>query len=114
MCVCLQRSEHLSYPPFQQLAKNIRQLLRSSECHGCQWIHERQDWAELTLSAVCYLAGEVGGQFHDKPFVCLLESVVFLMSRVLSAVSSFAPLAHFIPLVDFRDRIDHWKWIGRC
>ena len=30
----------------------------------------------------------------------------------LAAVSSFSPLPHFVPLVEFKDRIDHWKWIG--
>ena len=30
-----------------------------------------------------------------------------------TAVSSFDPLPHFIPLLEFRDRIDHWKWIGK-
>ena len=23
-------------------------------------------------------------------------------------------MPHFMPLIEFRDRIDHWKWIGMC
>ena len=34
------------------------------------------------------------------------------LSVLATAVSSFEPLSHFIPLVEFKDRIDHWKWIG--
>ena len=29
------------------------------------------------------------------------------------AVCTFDSLPHFIPLIEFRDRIDHWKWIGQ-
>ena len=32
----------------------------------------------------------------------------------LVAVSTFDPLPHFYPIVEFRDRIDHWKWMGGC
>ena len=28
----------------------------------CSWYHDRSDWVDLTLSAICYLAAEVGGK----------------------------------------------------
>ena len=40
----------------------------------------------------------------------LLVSLFFFSNSV--AVSNFSPLPHFVPLVEFKDRIDHWKWIG--
>jgi len=60
----------------------------SPEASSCPWLQTRSDWLDQILPALCYLAAEVG------------------------AVSSFEPLPHFLPLVEFRDRIDHWKWIG--
>jgi nuclear factor related to kappa-B-binding protein len=46
------------------------------------------DWLDLVLPALMYLSAEVG------------------------AVSSFDPLPFFLPVLEFRDRIDHWKWMG--
>ncbi|XP_064394342.1 nuclear factor related to kappa-B-binding protein-like isoform X2 [Halichondria panicea] len=71
-----------------KLVKYVRHAMRSPEVSCCVWGRRRPNWSQLTLSAICYLAAEVG------------------------AVSSFSPLAHFIPVIEFRDRIDHWKWIG--
>ena len=34
---------------------------RSGDCSDCQWLELRSDWVELSLSALCYLAAEVGG-----------------------------------------------------
>ena len=106
------------------------------------------------LSAMCYLAAEVGGE-GDCPFwqsihqsshttnVLVMRLAIIalnyyyvwiavlivnhgnhadmilpppppLLTNTPAAVSSFDPLPHFIPLLEFRDRIDHWKWIGQC
>ena len=47
------------------------------------------DWLEMVLPAIMYLSAEVG------------------------AVSSYDPLPFFYPILEFRDRIDHWKWMGQ-
>ena len=60
----------------------------SVEVADCTWLDSRSDWLDLILSALTYLSAEVG------------------------AVSSFDPLPFFFPVVEFRDRIDHWKWMG--
>ena len=60
----------------------------SPEVADCSWLDSRSDWMDLILSALTYLSSEVG------------------------AVSSFDPLPFFFPVVEFRDRIDHWKWMG--
>lgn len=60
----------------------------SPDVAGCVWLDMRSDWLDLILSALSYLSAEVG------------------------AVSSFDPLPFFLPVVEFRDRIDHWKWMG--
>ena len=66
----------------------LSQQQTPSEVEECVWLEGRSDWLDLILSALTYLSAEVG------------------------AVSSFDPLPFFIPLVEFRDRIDHWKWMG--
>ena len=38
--------------------------------------------------------------------------LIFKLGTNFAAVSNFSPLPHFVPLVEFKDRIDHWKWIG--
>ncbi len=73
----------------------------------CVWGKRRPNWSQLTLSAICYLAAEVGGEC----FLFLIASKHIL--SLSTAVSSFSPLAHFIPVIEFRDRIDHWKWMGK-
>ena len=60
----------------------------SPDVAGCVWLDMRSDWLDLILPALSYLSAEVG------------------------AVSSFDPLPFFLPVVEFRDRIDHWKWMG--
>ncbi len=45
--------------------------------------------------------------------VVLMTIISIYISSLSAAVSSFSPLAHFIPVIEFRDRIDHWKWIGK-
>ena len=67
---------------------HVSQQQTPSEVEECVWLEGRSDWLDLILSALTYLSAEVG------------------------AVSSFDPLPFFIPLVEFRDRIDHWKWMG--
>ena len=34
---------------------------KSNDCADCGWLEQRSDWVDLTLSALCYLAAEVGG-----------------------------------------------------
>ncbi len=34
---------------------------RGTQCIDCTWLNQRSDWPDLTLSALCYLAAEVGG-----------------------------------------------------
>ncbi|XP_003386786.1 PREDICTED: nuclear factor related to kappa-B-binding protein-like [Amphimedon queenslandica] len=71
-----------------KVTEMVEVYLESPDCQSCSWLPLQSDWSELTLSAICYLGGEVG------------------------AVSSFDPLPHFYPVIEFRDRIDHWRWIG--
>ena len=42
----------------------------------------------------------------------LISSGELVFFSKFAAVSNFSPLPHFVPLVEFKDRIDHWKWIG--
>ena len=53
------------------------------------WLEEREDWPELTQSAVCYLAVETG------------------------AYSVEHTPAGFYPLVELKDRTGQWEWIGQ-
>jgi hypothetical protein len=72
-----------------KISKSVRMVLQNSaEVADCTWLDSRSDWLDLILSALTYLSAEVG------------------------AVSSFDPLPFFFPVVEFRDRIDHWKWMG--
>eukprot|EP00731_Ephydatia_muelleri_P033837 Em0039g23a len=70
-----------------KISKSVAAILK--ECSSSTWLKAKKDWVELTLSALLYLSAEVG------------------------AVCTFDSLPHFIPLIEFRDRIDHWKWIGQ-
>ena len=47
--------------------------------------------------------------------VCLCVCVSGRLTHLslLTEVCTFDSLPHFIPLIEFRDRIDHWKWIGQ-
>eukprot|EP00731_Ephydatia_muelleri_P011615 Em0006g509a len=76
---------HIFRPP--KISKSVAAILK--ECSSSTWLKAKKDWVELTLSALLYLSAEVG------------------------AVCTFDSLPHFIPLIEFRDRIDHWKWIGQ-
>ena len=62
-----------------------------------------------------YPSGTPAASIHDHS-VILNVSPAFVIAAVFfpttAAVSNFSPLPHFVPLVEFKDRIDHWKWIG--
>ena len=70
-----------------KISKSVGAILK--EYSSFTWLKAKKDWVELTHSALLYLSAEVG------------------------AVCTFDSLPHFIPLIEFRDRIDHWKWIGQ-
>ncbi|KAI6655541.1 Nuclear factor related to kappa-B-binding protein-like [Oopsacas minuta] len=53
------------------------------------WVDERDDWSDLSQSAVCYLAIETG------------------------AYSVMHTPAGFYPLMELKDRTGQWEWIGQ-
>ena len=54
-----------------------------------EWVDDREDWCELSQSAVCYLAVETGA-----------HSIVHTPSG-------------FYPLMELKDRTGQWEWIGQ-
>jgi hypothetical protein len=71
-----------------KIAKSVKIVMNSPEVEGSPWLERQTDWRDLVLPAIMYLSAEVG------------------------AVCSFDPLPFFYPIIEFRDRIDHWKWLG--
>ena len=71
-----------------QIEKKVGQWQRSSEYIQCQWVDLQPSWLPLVQSALCYLGGEVG------------------------ATSLIDPVPGFMPYIEFRDRVDNWRWIG--
>ncbi|CAI8024304.1 Nuclear factor related to kappa-B-binding protein [Geodia barretti] len=71
-----------------KITKSVKIVMNSPEVEGSPWLERQTDWLDLVLPAIMYLSAEVGG------------------------VSSFDPLPFFYPIIEFRDRIDHWRWMG--
>ena len=72
-----------------RLESEVALWLERREGEGTEsWVGDREDWAELAQSAVCYLSVETG------------------------AYSATHPLANFFPVVDLKDRIGQWEWTG--
>ena len=54
---CFVKNFLLYYGPFLHLS-----VQRTPECCVCSWFHDRSDWVDQVLGAVCYMAAEVGGE----------------------------------------------------
>jgi nuclear factor related to kappa-B-binding protein len=85
-CIFLSMKGHKG--ELSKIEKKVGQWQRSSEYIQCQWVDLQPSWLPLVQSALCYLGGEVG------------------------ATSLIDPVPGFMPYIEFRDRVDNWRWIG--
>ncbi|XP_015761925.1 PREDICTED: nuclear factor related to kappa-B-binding protein-like isoform X5 [Acropora digitifera] len=67
----------------QKIEDIVRKWQLSPSCTASTWSKQEPDWAKLVYSALIFLSG---GSGESPP--------------------------NFVPLVDFKERPQHWKWIG--
>lgn len=67
----------------QKIEDIVRKWQLSPSCTASTWSKQEPDWAKLVYSALIFLSGGSG----ESP-------------------------SNFVPLVDFKERPQHWKWIG--
>ncbi|XP_068687328.1 nuclear factor related to kappa-B-binding protein-like [Montipora foliosa] len=67
----------------QKIEEMVRKWQLSPSCAESTWSKQEADWAKLAYSSLIFLSGSTG----ETP-------------------------ANFVPFVDFKERPQHWKWIG--
>ena len=73
----------------ERLEREVCLWLERQLAGSAAWLQEREDWSDLTQSAVCYLAVETGAYSVEQ-----------------------TPTG-FYPLIELKDRTGQWEWIGQ-